>query len=417
MMESKRTDQTNNKHSSKQNSLLFLDFNQDERRHRHEMDDATVVRSTRIIWWVLAIFIGFGVWSYFAELVEVSTGNGKVVPSSREQVIQSLEGGILSSLRVREGDIVEAGQILAQLDPTQSESSVNETSARYRAALASVSRLEAEVSDEALNFPDELNEFPALLASERLLYETRTSSLASSLSSISNALGIVREELNLTRSLVNVGAASNVEVLRLRRQESELELQASDVRSQYYVTAREELAKARTDVEAYSSEIRGRSDTLERLTMRSPMRGIVKDIEVSTTGGVVPPNGRLMTIVPLDDQLIIEARIAPRDIAFIRPGQAANVKITAYDYSAYGGLSGEVVTISPDTVQDEADPNIFYYRVYVRTDSDAIEGEASRPITIVPGMVATVDIRTGSKTVFDYLVKPISHVQEALRER
>lgn len=397
--------------------MLFLDFKGEQQRYSQEADDAKVVRSTRLIWWVLAVFLGLGVWAYFAELVEVSSGSGKVIPSSREQVIQSLEGGILATLNVREGDIVEAGQVLAQLDPTQSESSVDETAARYRAALARVSRLEAEVNEETLSFPEELNAYPALLARERLLYSTRTRALESSLSGIEETLAIVREELGLTRSLVQVGAASNVEVLRLRRQESELKLQAADVRSEYFVLAREELSKARADVEAFSSVVRGRSDTLTRLTMRSPVRGVVKDVEVTTTGGVIPPNGRLMTIVPLDDQLLIEARISPRDIAFIHPGQSASVKITAYDYSTYGGMEGEVVTISPDTVQDEADPTVFYYRVFVRTERDSLENDAGTQFAIVPGMIATVDIRTGSKTVFDYLIKPMNHAREAMRER
>ncbi|MGP9677629.1 HlyD family efflux transporter periplasmic adaptor subunit [Halomonas sp. AOP27-A1-41] len=403
--------------ASMSKKIPLLDVKEDERRYNHETDDATIVRSTRIIWWVLAVFITFGVWSYFAELVEVSSGTGKVVPSSREQVIQSLEGGILADLRVREGDTVDVGEILGQLDPTQSESSVGETASRYRAALARVSRLVAEVNEEPLSFPEELEPFTVLIASETLLYETRRRALESSLAGIEDALEIVREELELTRSLMQVGAASNVEVLRLRRQESELKLQAADVRSEYFVLAREELAEARADVEAYSSVVRGRADTVSRLTMRSPVRGIVKDIEVTTTGGVIPPNGRLMTIVPLDDQLLIEARISPRDIAFIHPGQEASVKITAYDYSSYGGLDGEVVIISPDTMQDEADPNIFYYRVFVRTQTDSLENDVGTKFSIVPGMIATVDIQTGSKTVFDYLIKPISNAREAMRER
>ncbi|MGP9684276.1 MULTISPECIES: HlyD family efflux transporter periplasmic adaptor subunit [unclassified Halomonas] len=395
---------------------LFLDFDGDT-RYSQEVDDANVVRSTRIIWWVLAVFLGLGVWSYFAELVEVSSGSGKVIPSSREQVVQSLEGGILTTLNVREGDIVEVGQVLAQLDPTQSESSVGETAARYHAALARVNRLESEVNEEPLIFSEELNAYPSLLTSERLLYATRTRALGRSLEGIEDTLAIVREELGLTRSLVQVGAASNVEVLRLRRQESELQLQAADVRSEYFVLAREELSKALADVEAFSSVVRGRSDTLSRLTMLSPVRGVVKDVEVTTTGGVIPPNGRLMTIVPLDDQLLIEARISPRDIAFIHPQQSASVKITAYDYSTYGGMEGEVVTISPDTVQDEVDPNIFYYRVFVRTESDSLENDTGTKFAIVPGMIATVDIRTGSKTVLEYLIKPMNKAREAMRER
>lgn len=402
---------------SAEDTTLLLDYDEDRRRYNDEVDDATVVRSTRVVWIILALLLVLGVWSYFAEVVEVSTGDGRVVPTSREQVIQSMAGGVVADLRVREGDIVEQGQILAQLDPTQTESTVGETAARYRAALASVSRLEAEVNDEPLSFPEELDDYSDLTAIETLLYQTRRRGLETSLSGIQESLSLVRDELRITRSLLDVGAASNVEVLRLRRQESELQLQATEVRSEYLIMAREELSKARAEVEALSSVIRGRSDALQRLTLRSPVRGVVNDIEVTTIGGVVPPNGRVMEIIPLDDQLMIEARISPRDVAFIHPGQPAKVKITAYEYATYGGLDGEVVLISPDTIQDETQPDVFYYRVFILTENDALVNEAGTRFPITPGMIATVDIRTGSKTIFDYLIKPINHAREALRER
>jgi adhesin transport system membrane fusion protein len=227
----------------------------------------------------------------------------------------------------------------------------------------------------------------------------------------------VRSELQITENLARTGAASRVEVLRLNRQRSELELKLTEARSDYMVRAREELAKANSDVESLSAVLKGRSDSLTRLTLRSPVRGIVKDIEVTTIGGVVPPNGQLMQIVPLDEQLLIEARISPRDIAFIHPDQEAKVKITAYDYSIYGGLDGKVVTISPDTIQDEVKPEVFYYRVFIRTASDSLENKAGKKFAIVPGMIATVDIKTGQKTVLDYLIKPLNRAKEALRER
>jgi len=166
-----------------------------------------------------------------------------------------------------------------------------------------------------------------------------------------------------------------------------------------------------------SSVVRGRSDQLQRLTFRAPMRGVVKDIAVTTIGGVVPPNGSLMTIVPIDDQLLIEAKISPRDIAFIHPGQEALVKVSAYDYSIFGGMKGAVTTISPNTVRDEVKPEIVYYRVYIRTDSDHLTNKAGTVFPIVPGMIATVDIRTGEKTVWQYLIKPFNRAREALRER
>lgn len=398
-------------------STPLLDYDEDRRRYNEDADDATIVRSTRIVWLVFIVIAVFFAWSYFAEVAEVTTGQGSVVPSSNEQIIQSLEGGILVDLRVREGDTVEQGEVLARLNPVQSESRVEESAARYRAALASVARLQAEVNGTPLEFPAELDDYPELISAETRLYETRRNGLASSLQGINETRAVVKQELDITRSLAQAGAASNVEVLRLQRQISELDLQAADKRSEYMVMARESLAKSKADVEALSAEMRGRSESLSRTTVYSPMRGIVKDIEVTTQGGVIPPNGRLMAIVPLDDQLLIRARVSPRDIAFVYPGQPAKVKITAYDYNIYGGLDGEVVRISPDTIQDEIKPEMFYYEVLIRTEEVALESDAGKRFHIVPGMIATVDIRTGEKTVFDYLVKPISQAKESLRER
>jgi adhesin transport system membrane fusion protein len=347
----------------------------------------------------------------------VATGTGRVVPTSREQVLQSLEGGILAKMLVRQDDIVRPGQILAQLDPTQAGSTVEESAAKYRAALASEARLRAEANGTPLTFPAELDRYPDLVAAERRLYETRRRSLQASLGLTNEALDLVGKELRIGESLIAVGAASNVEVLRLRRQRADLELKKADLRSQYMVEARQDLAKANEQVEALAPVIRGRSDTLQRLTLRSPVRGVVKNIEVSTIGGVVPPNGKVIEIVPLDDRLLIEARIAPRDIAFIHPGQHATVKVSAYDYAIYGGLDGRVTSISPDTIRDEVKPELLYYRVFVRTTADALTNKAGRRFPITPGMVATVDIHTGSKTVLQYLLKPLNRAQEALRER
>jgi len=382
-----------------------------------EADDVRLVRSTRIIWAFALILAIALVWAYFATLDEVSTGNGRVVPTMREQVIQSLEGGILAELNVRQDDIVEPGQILARLDPTQTESNVEESAARYRAARAKSARLMSEVNQTELSFPDELKAYPDLIAAETELYQARQKSLQETLEWIAQSIDLVSRELQINETLSSKGAASSVEVIRLKRQLAELQLKQVEARSQYIVEAREQLAQANAEVEALSSVIRGRADTLARTTIRSPVRGIVKNIEVSTVNGVIPPNGRLMDIVPLDDQLLVEARISPRDIAFIHPGQRASVKITAYDYAIYGGLEGKVTSISPDTIQDETNPNVYYYRVFVHTDQDALVNEAGKRFEIMPGMIATVDIHTGSKTVLEYLIKPFNKAQEALRER
>jgi len=234
---------------------------------------------------------------------------------------------------------------------------------------------------------------------------------------IAESIALIGRELSIGERLVSLGAASNVEVLRLKRQRAELELKKSDLRSQYIVEARQELTRANEEADALAPVVRGRSDTLKRLTLRSPMRGVVKNIEVSTIGGVVPPNGKIMEIVPLDDRLLIEARIAPRDIAFIHPGQRASVKITAYDYSIFGGLEGQVTSISPDTIRDEVNPEIHFYRVFIRTEADALVSKTGKRFPIGPGMIATADIHTGSKTVLQYLLKPLNRAREALRER
>lgn len=382
-----------------------------------EEGSARIAGAARLLWVLAALFAVVLVWGWLAKLDEVTTGSGRVVPTSREQVLQSLEGGILASLTVRQDDIVAPGQVLAQLDPTQAGSTVEESAAKYRAALASAARLRAEVNGTPLQFPAELDDHPDLKASETRLYHARRSSLQSSVALIDESLALIGREVRIGESLIAEGAASQVEVLRLQRQRADLALKKADLRSQYLVEARQQLAKVSEEVEALAPVVRGRSDRLERLTLRSPVRGVVKNIEVSTIGGVIPPNGKIMEIVPLDDKLLIEARIAPRDIAFIRPGQRANVKITAYDYAIYGGLEGEVTSISPDTIRDEVNPEIHYYRVFVRTRSDSLVNRAGTRFPIVPGMIATADIHTGSKTVLQYLLKPFNRAREALRER
>ncbi|XXN62593.1 HlyD family type I secretion periplasmic adaptor subunit [Enterobacter ludwigii] len=373
--------------------------------------------AVRLIVISTALILVSVIWAWFGVLDEVSTGTGKVIPSSRDQVLQSLEGGILTELYVHEGDQVQAGQVVARLDATRSQSNVGESAARYRAALAAASRLNAEVNDQPLSFPPELSKFPDLMASEARLYKTRRAQLSDATAQFKESLALANRELAITQRLAKTGAASSVEVLRLQRDKSDLELKLTDMRSQYYVQAREELAKANAEADSMAQVVKGREDTVTRLTIRSPMRGIVKNIKVSTVGGVVPPNGELMNIVPMNDRLLIEARLSPRDIAFIHPGQRAVVKISAYDYAIYGGLNGVVESISPDTIQDEVKPEIYYYRVFIRTDNDYVQNKAGKRFSISPGMVSTVDIKTGEKTVMDYLIKPFNKGKEAMRER
>lgn len=386
-------------------------------RFNSRLKEPRLPRASLVAWSLFALLVVFITWASLFRLDEVTTGSGKVIPSSHEQVIQSLEGGIIHSLMVREGDIVERGQQLAQLDRTKTESSVLESESRLNAALATAARLKAEVNDTELAFPEELDDDVELVKQETALYQSRRESLEKGLAGLRQGAELVQRELSLTRPLVTQGAASKVEVLRLERQKNELENKITEMKNQYYVRAREELAKANAEIEAQRSVMKGREDSLTRLTFNAPVRGIVKDIDVTTVGGVIPPNGKLMSLVPLDDQMVVEAKISPRDVAFIHPGQKALVKITAYDYSIYGGLEGEVTMISPDTLQDEVKRDVYYYRVYIRTDSNHLTNKQGQEFPVFPGMIATVDIKTGSKTILDYLLKPLNKAKEALRER
>ncbi|WP_188474571.1 HlyD family efflux transporter periplasmic adaptor subunit [Hafnia psychrotolerans] len=370
-----------------------------------------------LVWSVMAMMMMFFVWASHFDLDEVVIGVGKVVPSSHEQIIQSLEGGILKELKVREGDVVEVGQVLALLDPTQIDSSVQESTGRMRAALATSARLQAETEGRELTFPPEVLQDTSLVAAETALYKSRRENLEKTLSGLRKALGLINSELKLTSSLVAKGAASNVEVLRLKRQANDLESKLNDTENQYMVRAREDLAKANAEVSYNRSIIIGRADALKRTVIVAPVRGIVKDIEVNTVGGVIPLRGNLMEIVPLDDQLMVEVQIAPRDVAFITPGQRAVVKLTAYDFNIYGALEGSVSFISPDTIQDEVHRDKYYYRVYVRTDKDYLVNKNDKHFPAYPGMIAMAEIHAGSKTIMAYLMKPLNRAKEALRER
>lgn len=373
---------------------------------------------TKVIIWLITFFlVCFFIWASNFKLVEVSSGIGKVIASSKEQVIQSLEGGVLKQLNVKEGDLVELNQVLAIIDPTRMESSVGESQAKLKAAKATVARLQAEVNEMPLVFPEDVVNDSNLVKYESDLYDSRRKALTESIEGLQQSQQLILEELELTEPLVLKGAASNVEILRLKRQLTELKSKETDIKGQYIVKAREELARATAEVESQMEILRGRQDALMRTTIESPVRGIVKNITISTLGGVIPPGGRLMEIIPVDERLQIEARISPRDIAYIRDGLPAIVRITAYDYSIYGALNGVVETISPDTIQDEVNRDNYYYRVYIKTDSDQLVDKNGRSHIIKPGMIATVDIRTGEKTVLDYLIKPFNKMGEALRER
>lgn len=364
---------------------------------------------------IIALMVAGYVWADRAVMDEVTRGEGKVTPSSREQVIQSLEGGILAELLVREGDVVEEGQVLLRIDDTRSGAALREGQGKVMAEKAAIARLRAEANGGTPVFP---NEIPASIVSlEQKLFNSRRRALAESVGSLTRNLRLAQEELSMTEPLVERGAVSEVDVLRLKRQLIEIKGKIQEQQNSFRAGAREELARREAELAGVKEVNTARADAVNRSVIRSPMRGTVKNVEVTTVGGVIRPGANIMEIVPLEDKLLVEARIRPADVAFLHPGQDATVKITAYDYSIYGSLPGRLVHISADTIPDDKNPDESYYRILVRTDRADLKGKEG-PLPIIPGMVATVEILTGEKTVLDYILKPVLKVRDsALRER
>lgn len=371
-----------------------------------------------LLWLIIAAISAFFVWAAFAGLDEVAVGEGKVTPASKGQVIQSLEGGILSELAVREGDVVEAGQKLATLDPVQARSSMEETLERIAALQARAARLQAEMNDRGeVTFPAELARDTAVVDRERQLFVANRRAFKENVANLREQLRLAEDELRIAMPLLKSGATNEVEILRLKQKAAEFSTKLAATQSEYYVALKADYATTMADLGPLLKIREGRADQLRRTVITSPARGIVKDIRVSTIGGVIGAGGVLMEIVPLGDQLLIEARLSPRDIAFIHPGQDATVKITAFESSVYGSLPASVQRISPDTIEDQVDRRIYYYRVYVLTEHGYLETRDGKRHPIMPGMVATTEIRTGRRTVLQYLLKPLNRAAEALRER
>jgi len=371
-----------------------------------------------ILWLIMLTVVCFFAWAYAAVLDEVAVGEGRVVPAMKSQLIQNLEGGILAELSVREGDIVEEGDILATLSPARARANVDEITARIVALKARAARLTAEINDHsAITFPPELEGQDEAKQNERELFEINRSSFRENLENLENQLRLADEQLKLAEPLRRSGSVSEFELLRIQRDVAELSTRLSATRSEYFVALRDDYTKTMAELEPLLQSRSALNDQLTRTVLKAPTRGIVKDIRVTTIGGVIAPGGVLMEIVPTEDQLLIEVRINPRDIAFLHPGLEANVKITAYDSGVYGSLRATLQSISADTIADDTDRRLFYYRAYVLTEYNYLETKDGRQHPIMPGMVATAEIKTGQKTVFDYLVKPLNRAGEALRER
>lgn len=396
----------------------------------------------RLIAWSILIFL---VWAALAQIDEVTRGSGKVIPSRQVQIIQSVDGGVVSEILVKEGDLVQQDQLLMQIDQTRFVSSVRESRAQYLSLQARAARLRALADGVAFVPPEEvLKEDPETVRQEEQLYETRRSELEAGVAIARQQLTqrqqelaemrakrdqaaqgyeLTSRELSVTRPLIQSGAVSEVELLRLERDvvryrgERDMagaqiaRLQAAIAEAQRKIEERElvfrneagkELSEVMGKLNALSETEVGLSDRVKHSAIRSPVKGAVKRLLVTTVGGVVQPGKEVVEIVPVEDALLLEARVQPKDIAFLRPGQPALVRFTAFDFAIYGGLEGTLEHIGADTVTDE-DGNAFYV-VRVRTNRPDF-GNAS--LAIMPGMVADVDIMTGKKSVLSYLMKPI----------
>lgn len=370
------------------------------------------------------LMIVFVIWAYNSPVEEVTRGNGNIIPSSREQVIQSLDPGIVTEIMVKEGDMVEKDQILMKLDDTRSSAVLRESEAKVANLEATIARLKAEAYGTKLSFPDSVS--PELRRREIAAYKARRQVMVDAINGLSQSKAALDREIAITAPLVSEGYVSEVELLRMRRDSADLATQISERRNRYKADANNELLQAESELAQSKENVAMRADPVERSQIRAPMRGIVKGIKVTTIGGVVNAGEDIMQIVPVDDKLLVEAYIRPQDIAFIRAGQPALVKVSAYDYSIYGGLEGKVTLVGADTVSNsmqnrandlKLDPNQVYYRVLVQTENNSLKDKNGKSMPIIPGMVATVDIKTGEKTIFQYLIKPITRMKQALSER
>lgn len=411
-----------------------------------------IVRSTLILFLVL---LG---WAACSRVDEITIGDGRVVPASYVQVVQNLEGGIISEISVHVGDLVRKDQVIMRLDETRFASSVGESRAKNHALIAKVARLQAEATGGPLQMPAALvQEAPLIAKDEQALYQSRQRELeaglgilrqqldqrgqeitekTSRLKQLTESYELIGKELQMSQRMQKEGLIAEVEALRIQRQHSDirgemdatrlaiprLDAQRAEARTKlegatakFRADAANELGLAKAELAGTSANSIALEDRLARTTVRAPLDGIVKSIKINTIGGVLQPGMEVMEIVPIEDRLLIEAKVKPADIGFLRPGQSALVKITAYDYSIYGSLDGQVETISADAVT--TDKGDSYYLVRIRTPKNSL-GTPEKPLPIIPGMLASVHIRTGEKSILSYLIKPITKAKtEALRER
>lgn len=379
-----------------------------------------------LIWFLVLGFLSALIWAANFNLDEISQGNGKVIPSSREQVIQSLDAGVLTELFVKEGDEVQKDQVLLRIDDARSGPLYRESYEKLLALVAQAARLRAEAHGTRLEFPVEVQDFQILIRREEQAYLARKQALDEQIEAMKQSLEALTLEIALIKPLVGRGVISMVELLRLNRQQSDMQASIAERRNRYFTEANNELVRIEADLAQVRENTMARKDAFTRTVIRSPMNGIVKNVQITTIGAVIQPGQSIMEIVPLDDVLLVEGYVKPSEVSYLHPGLPVMVKLTAFDFNRYGGLEGVLEHISPDTMKDEnknrkpgtnpVDLEEGFYRILVRITDEQLERNG-RTLIVVPGMTATIEIKTGQKTVLSYLFRPLQSLSEALRER
>lgn len=362
------------------------------------------------------------IWAYFGKISQVTVGEGKVIPYTEDKIIQSLDGGIVAELPLHEGQIVKKNQVLIRLDDTRYKADFSETYSKYLTLLAITSRLHAEIfKDPKIHFPFFLaKEGPSLVQNEEKLFETRRKDLNEEIALLQKSFEIANVQLAAYQPLVKTGVVSKVEYINAELNVNNLKNNVLEKRNKFSEDAWEEYDKQVADLTITREQLKSLRDKMDRATLYSPVDGVVKKINIVTIGGVVEPGMDIMEIVPINDNLLVEVRIKPKDIAFIKKGQSATVKIAAYDYSIYGSLAGVVEFVSPDVIEEAKQVNgdsALYFIAKIRTAHNFL-GNDKNKLPIIPGMTATVHIMTGENRVLNYFLKPLLKAkEEALRER
>ncbi len=372
----------------------------------------------RTIWLVVLVIVAFVVWAHFAALDEIVRGPGKVIPVGKTQIIQNLEGGILSELHVHEGDEIARGDVLARLDDTKFRGAHGELSNEYQALQIRLARLSSELAkaDTFEPRPEHADANPDIATSERQLFEARVQEYRVTKAAFTEAVNLQEQELKLLEKLARKGVVPDLDVIKSRQSTSNAQKDLSALDTEYTLLRAQEYADALNESKKLEQTMAVRLDQLHRTTLRSPVRGIVNKVLVNTIGGVVAPGEEIVELIPLDDELRVEARINPKDIAFVYPGMPATVKFSAYDYTIYGSFRGVVRHISADTFEDETQRDAPpYYKVEIEVDQQQLV-DADADIAIRPGMLAEAELHVGEKTVLKYLLKPLFKTTEAFRE-